>query len=63
MIASLHYFTASAVFTRVCLVCLIICQQDNTKTTELICTEPGGGKGHGPGKNPLSFGADLGHLQ
>lgn len=41
------------------MVCLFVCQQDYTKSTEAICSKPGGGMGHDPERKPLKFGADL----
>ena len=38
-----------------------VCQQDHART-ELICTKLVGRTVHGPGKNPLDFGADLDNL-
>ena len=39
--------------------CMFACQQDYSKSNELICTDIYGGIGHGPGKKPFNLWAVL----
>jgi len=43
-------------------VCLFVCYQHYTKTTQLIFTEFGGKVAHWPPKKPLDFGGNPDHV-
>lgn len=47
-----------AMFFSLTSVGVIVCQQDNTRSTELIYTQFGGGMEQAPGRNHLNCGSD-----